>query len=549
MHTLILPEINANGSFELQIPKTAQAKITHCKTIDFQPLNRVSTAITTDYADSVQWNNDKIARDLLQNFFDGHGQTLDGVRIKFTPTNNGKYKVRIDGDSTYTPDKAIYIGESTKRNDPHAAGNYGEGLKMTTLKLLKDKGAQNVKIGSDNWTVNYVLEPGSITDKKLLTYNLNKNEQHIEGNFFEFETDDISLLNTIRNSINRFYHSGNTHFKAPELENDLFSIKRLPPKEKGGIYIAGQRFEYNGEFDSIEGAAICLKEKPPTDVLDPSRDRLSLNKNDLQKIATWLAQKTSTETRLKVIKTLEPFIEIDPRSHKEVPTMQTFLDTFVYESTYKPSSDNNYGLYFNKIKFPDKYVSVADNELSRNIDIVRDFINQGYKICSVVFAGIGMKRLRDYLNAARAHKPIAPNEIEIEKIKILRTALQKLSPALKEKHFTNEELNTKIYLFNNSAADENNVLEYKDTLAEAIVEHGESKGFWINRRHLNINSFAEILETALHELCHKAGGDGSADFSYKLTDVNRDTLAQLIEKPEIAEDFKILSNMWRSLTQ
>lgn len=129
------------------------------------------TNITESYADSVQWNNDKIARDVLQNFYDGHGQTLDGVQLTFTPTANGRYKVRIKGDSTYTVDKAVYIGESTKRDNAKAAGNYGEGLKMSVLKLLKDGGASEVNIGSDNWKLTYNLQKATCLIKSFSLFS------------------------------------------------------------------------------------------------------------------------------------------------------------------------------------------------------------------------------------------------------------------------------------------------------------------------------------------------------------------------------------------
>ena len=93
------------------------------------------TNISMNYADSIRWRPDKIARDLMQNFFDGHNQTLDGVRLSFEPMENGRYKIRIEGNAKYTQEKAILLGESTKRNNAKAAGNFGEGLKVVVLKF------------------------------------------------------------------------------------------------------------------------------------------------------------------------------------------------------------------------------------------------------------------------------------------------------------------------------------------------------------------------------------------------------------------------------
>ena len=50
-----------------------------------------------------------------------------------------------------------------------------------------------------------------------------------------------------------------------DFENNVFGIKILPKSQKGAIYIAGQRLEYNGNYDGIDGAVIYIKEKPPID--------------------------------------------------------------------------------------------------------------------------------------------------------------------------------------------------------------------------------------------------------------------------------------------
>ena len=238
--SLEIPKIKKDGRFVFELPMPKGANVEKCEPIEFTPMKDVSTSISEKYADAVQWDNDKIARDILQNFYDGHGQSLDGVRFEFTPVAGGKYRVRISGKSTYTPDKAVYIGESTKRENSKAAGNYGEGLKMAALKLLRDKGADSVVYSSGNWKVDYNLAKGSLSDRRVLTYSLNKTDYQA-GNSVEFCVDDFDLLESFRKSINRFKHSSNTHFANLDFENDIFGLKILPKGQKGGIYVAGQK--------------------------------------------------------------------------------------------------------------------------------------------------------------------------------------------------------------------------------------------------------------------------------------------------------------------
>ena len=64
----------------------------------------------------------------------------------------------------------------------------------------------------------------------------------------------------------------------------------------------------------------------------------------------------------------------------------------------------------------------------------------------------------------------------------------------------------------------------KNVLGEAILElqyngTNKYKGHWIDRTYLNNGSFCDLVATWIHEICHKSGGDGQAEFTYKLTDV------------------------------
>lgn len=533
MIDLKIPEIGKDGRFEFELPMSDEVKITKAKTRDFKPDFNHTTSISESYADSVQWNNDKIARDIVQNFYDGHGQTLDGVKFVFTPSKDGKYKVRLEGKSTYTPDKAVYIGESTKRNDAKAAGNYGEGLKMSVLKLLRDSGASEVKIGSDNWKLNYTLAEGNLSDKRVLTYSLDKAEK-FDGNYIEFETSDMELLQTLKKTINRFYHSNNKDFECPQFENALMGLKVLPTNERGAIYIAGQRFEFDNDYDGLKGVSLFIKEKLPLSILDPSRDRTSLNKSNLQSIARWISDdiRTTGQDKVKLLKSLDKYWD---ETNSNTP-LDDFLESFLSNERFK------FGRTKLAIKFPDKCVAYSQ----ATPDVVMDLRMKGYRVCKSDFAAIGMPTIRDLLGDARKHDVVIPNDVQKKKILIIKEALKKLSPTLEGKHFEPEELDTKIFMFDKNAAKERTL--YSDTQAEAITDKGVSKGFWIDKSYLDSSDFSEVLETALHELSHKAGGDESASFSYKLTDVNRDAIKQILEDTGSRNELNALRRIWNELS-
>ncbi len=527
-----IPQVSSEGRFDYEFPTSSEMKVSKIESKDFEPMHNVSTSISESYADSVQWDNDKIARDIMQNFFDGHGQTLDGVRLHFEPTANGTYKVRIEGQSTYTPDKAVFIGESSKRNDPNAAGNYGEGLKMAALKLLRDKGAKNVNIGSDNWRISYSLADNPLSEKRVLTYSMDKTPKY-DGNYVEFETSDKELLEKFRKTLGRFYSSGNTHFKCPDFENATFGVKKIGRGEKGGLYIAGQRFEFEGDYDGLSEVALFLKRKPPVSVLDPSRDRTSINQSQLDEIARWLARECTTESeKLELIKALEKYGE-KVSSSSETP-MHRFLQNFVYWCDI--GSHDIRG-----VKFPSNYVAYSPC----SPDIMQELFQAGYKVFHDRFGTIGMRNIANIYGEAQKHTAVIPNDIQRKKLVILQEALKRLAPSLEGKHFTSSELDSKIFMFDRYSASENSM--YRSTMAEAIVDGGSSKGFWIDKSYLDDANFGDVLETALHELSHKVGGDNSSTFGYKLTEVNKEVIKQIINDPKTKSELAALSKMWDDL--
>lgn len=533
MIDLHIPQIGHDGRFSLELP-AGEAKISTMPSKNFKP-RKGEIGISEEYSESVRWNSDKVARDIMQNFYDGHGQTLDGVKMAFTSAGNGRYRVRIDGKSTYTPDKAVILGASGKRGDTNSAGGYGEGLKMAVIKLLKDYGSGDVKVASDNWQALFNLEKSDLCDERLLSYSLDRVEP-FRGNFVEFETDSMELLQSLRKTVNRFYHSSNPDFKCPDFENSLVGIKVLPEGQKGGIYIAGQRFEFDGDFDGLDGVTMFIKPNlNKISVLDQSRDRISLNKSNLDEIALWLARNNDmpANDKAKLLKSLERYW--DHKNYNQEGPMDSFVENFL---RYIDQRDVVKRLH---IRFPEKYVAYS----GATPEVVRDLRINGYKVCKPQFSNIGMPTIRDVLGDARAHDVVIPNDVQKKKILILKEALRKLSPSLEGKHFTADELDTHIYMFDRTSSRDSRL--YSDTNAEAIIDKGVSKGFWIDKGYLDRASFNDVLETALHELSHKAGGDESAEFSYKLTDVNASAIGHLLDDIKSRNEIQALASLWSSL--
>lgn len=527
---LEIPNIEKGMPWEYQVPQNGEIKLPEYKKLPFTEMYDRETNISMNYADSVMWGLEKISRDILQNFFDGHGQTLDGVKMNFTPQENGKWKVRIEGQAQYTQEKAILLGESTKRNNSKAAGNFGEGLKIVVLKLLKNLGAEEVSIGSDDWKVLYKAKESQICQKEVLSYSLLK-EEPIEGNYIEFETDNFALLECLRQSINNFYHSNNTDFQNFDFENDKIGIKLLPENENGSLYISGQKFEFGdyslsyGDWRNVPGCTIAFKEKPrATSEIDISRDRLKIGSNDLKKlIASCIySEKTSTEEIGALLKIFhKQWKQKDDNSYHHYTNKAEELRTDILKGIIEGCCVRGI-----KFDFPSAYLA-GNKSGDKGVDY---FYSKTHTVCLSDFAKIGMQSTHGKACKDRDKVLVEPNAQQIKKIGIIKKTIECLKPSIyrASRDFNDKDLNPNIYIF--------------DEKGPFAGEHRKD-GFWISGSELN-NSFDRVMSTALHEICHKMGGDGALKFTYALTDMLHAVINTALKDKDTLLKLKALKSCW-----
>ena len=86
-----------------------------------------------------------------------------------------------------------------------------------------------------------------------------------------------------------------------------------------------------------------------------------------------------------------------------------------------------------------------------------------------------------------------------------------------------------------------------NTLGEAIIDFGEYKGHWIDKGYLNNGNFYDLLATWIHEICHKSGGDGTIQFTYKLTDVLESILRISAESPKLQTNLFALEKIFNEI--
>ncbi len=588
----------------------------------------VDTQITTDYGKRINWSARKIARDIMQNFYDGHGNTLDGVRVTLTKQPNGSVKVKISGQGLYDYRSLQLLGSGNKVESGYNAGGFGEGSKILAANLLGKGETSAVTYSCADWQ--YTLSAPK-NGSNIIQQTLRKSQQPLNGNTIEFETRNQELVDSIVDSVNFFNHSQNPDFQGLTFDSESFAFRILGGDKKGNIYLT-QRFEFEGD-GKWEGAVdtmdIIFKRKPDPDKffeitgkkLPQDRDRTSLSFEDIQNLTHYFAHDMKDEELIQSILSTKSMWGTPALKNNK--NAQSSLSSFL-QGLLEEAKSRNLALDLQGEKF------VVLNQ-SANDTVIQTLSSYGYKFLPETFENFGIEKATTAFRKLSVHTPLEPTTTEIQKLKLLeqglgiiqeniqgalKTQLQKVNIEINPKYCKKEiflnslirELSERthdfdylldgqrinmqkvenmsetefaelckklskavndlfgslsekpdskvievicddlLYLGDNStsAKTKDYLISLKDlnlitaadvtkpryifdrhseiaqnTLGEAIINNSEYNGHWVDREYLNTADFYQILGTWIHECCHKTGGDGSADFTYALTDMLR----------------------------
>ena len=354
---------------------------------------------------TTRWSSEKLARDILQNFYDGHGHTLDGVKMTITRTSNGSYKVRIAGQSTYNCKYIAGDGLSSKSENLYDAGGFGEGLKMVNVQLLAKKISDKISYGSADWR--YDITAGEEFMRRRLSQVPN-----FDGNFVEFETRDTDFLRKLVNATNYFEHSKNPDFRPENLiyQNGDMGIAFLGKEQKGNLYMT-QRFAYGQEegWQSLDGLNLFFRRKPDFE-FSIGRDRVCFSPDKLKEIIDKFVEGIEPDQALDIIMRMQSVWKLEEGS--KTPAYKILLEALC----------NRVAHYSKKIDLVNE--KFAAREMICNDKIIERLEEYGYTVCDECFEKIGMPTATEVLQQYSAHTPLTPTDAEIKKINILGEAVK-----------------------------------------------------------------------------------------------------------------------------
>lgn len=528
----LMRELRNTGHVKLSIPNEGGVKVKPYDAVihpeDDYRLNVTQDAgIKIRYGTKLQWSNFKIARDLLQNYYDGHGHTLEGVNIDVNKTADGKYKIKISGESSWDYSHLDQMGSSTK-HDPLDAGGYGEGTRAVAVSLLSKADITNVKYASGDWAMTYGRSSDDLKSA-YMTQTLSKNSEKVKGSTVEFETENADIAHKLLEAKDYFNHPHNPDFKNLDFENEFFGFKLKDDGAKGNIYLI-QRYETDGESNNgLRGATIVFKTQPnhPTLVeksgeqfeLGTGVDRAQIPSYDVNRILSRYIKTMTDEELTQTISSMEKFWG---ESGTEKDRLNDMYVPFVKEAHRR-------GL---GIDFKDAHYVYLDKPSTSSYDMAK---NLGYKIANKSMKDVGMQSFNAKDESKLPHQPTEEQSKEIRLLEEGVRIIQECTDLSTKDLLNSDEVTKPTYMF--SEGDHG-------AGAEAIIEAGEYQGHWMRDSHLLLQNYVGNLATFLHEISHKSGGDESEVFSRQLTKLQSHITNAIMHNPNALKKIQTLSKMF-----
>lgn len=493
-----------------------------------------SAHIKIKYGAKTAWSNVKIARDIMQNFYDGNGHTLEGVSIDVETKPDGTYRVRVSGEGHYDYSHLESLGDSTKDGNAENAGSFGEGTRIVAVNLLAHPDTHYVKYACGDWGMTFGRSSDDIQTADM-TQTLSKNEETLKGNYIEFETKDLRLVNEIINSKDYFKHPHNEDFYNFDIENEFFGIKLLPKGQNGNLYIV-QRYEANGtSSNGVNGATIVFKKTPDSPEmlaktgkeysLDTGRDRVNLYDYKIKSLLSHYAKTLDDNELVQVISSMEDIWKYNPEQKDKS------YNTYILEAFIDEAADRKLGINFNS----EKYVSVSRNSSPHDIEMAQ---LMGYKLANPIMEKVGMSTLHTFDDGKK--KPMDVPVVMARRIHLIDEAvkiLQECTDFSTLKVITESDASRPTLVFDEGGC--------PNEAAEAILNgNGQYIGHWVKNSSLILGDFVGNVATWLHEISHKNGGDTSSSFSNSLIDMQKHIINSLTHNPNALAKMQVLAELY-----
>ncbi len=505
-------------------------------------IKSVPSAITTSWSEEI-WTEDMIARDALQNHFDGCKENnLPISSIKISTDND---TIKIFAPNEFNLEKLYYIGSTKSESDIQMIGAHGEGGKKVFSDLARMGVLNPILISGDKALIISVGEEVPNTDGlRPLIYNYFKINK-LKGNYLIIKTINKKLKKAFKFGMSNFFYKENDQIGKVLNEYNGITIFKSNTANGAGFYKNLKRIDIIGipVVVHINKSYAALDKKVKMD-----RDRKAFDTKLQATYFSILARSGFYYMDLPgniaikyILEKSKPIWEkghlllsaIANNSYSRLKNDKNLKDLFgnnyYAESRYTYSRDISYSDWFST-STQNFIRSRTAREKKKKKILPAYFTNFG--VMSALESFIKNRKNSENRIKNKKTKDLTPQEQK--SIDFLFSAAKSISPSF-AKLFTSDDYDDPLYNVKFKT------ITCKDLLGQLKDKYDYNHKVIYLHKSLFKESFGKMFSTFLHELSHSLGGyDGDRSFS--------DCLTILIQKCiDNNQSVKKYSKEWRKL--
>jgi len=485
-----------------------------------------TSSVTTAWG--VRWDEDAVARDLMQNFFDANRDDLEAVQVE----TRGKV-VEVSAPAAFELERLFYLGSEKGKDD---VGKYGEGFKAASLCILRDYGTEPLVIsGRSAVRLRVAGESVAGTDLVPLIYDFYRHPEGIRGTRLILNGVGRKLATAMRTGLEHFFYPGN-----PRIGRKLWTS----PRDDVGLYESNSPHEgsiyYRGlKRGTIDGIPVSIRIDREFSTIEKrtaqDRDRLAFGKDLMTVFYKAFARAVGAHDLRPRVAILERSRSLWQDGHALIRAIcenlpwQRGLDAATLERLF--GKDGHFAECPRQHVSPEDFMQIATLE--------ERWTKEGRKRLPAYFVSLGVVNALRQIAAERseeirrARRPLTA--FESQAVEVLKDIAREFAPEIMQffegyrgGHYGGEHRSRVTY----SVANDKEILgAFKrnrayDSAEVCLVEE------------VFVAEFPEAIATFLHEHAHIFGYDGSRAFTDALTHIIETIirLRAVLDRYEVAWD-------------
>jgi predicted metal-dependent hydrolase len=449
----------------------------------------LTSSVTTDW--QVHWNEDFIARDLLQNFYDANRDKIKDIRITAE-----EQKVVISAPTGYNIERLFYLGSEKQADD---VGHYGEGFKVAATCLLRDFHVTPVARSGNSIVVLRIAEtPVADTQLYPLIYDFFTTDTSCDGTELILVGCQTRLRDALRAGLSHFFYEdnpllGEQLWSSPSHEVSVFASSWVT---QGYVFYRNLR---RGTIPNLPVILVVNKEfKQIENQIRNDRDRNFFGDKLMASFYSVLAK---SQLRYD-IRGMRMLVErARPCWHQGHPLIAAIANANCRSWDQATLDSLFQGKYFARSFARDAATQLDYEQLERQ------WQQEGLQGLPAYFASFGLPNAVQHLHAlqqkVREQSRRPPTAAEAASIQMLRETLRELKP--------------EIMAFFDVGSTTYTVATTETVLGELRQNrHYNSREVFLAAQLFEAD-FAEAFAVYVHEHAHVLGYDGSRGFTDALT--------------------------------